>query len=150
MKPRYTMRKLLLEAMQACPEGKRLVEYAAEIKRDPGNTEEAALMLCRLGQAVRVRVHPHTWWTAAEHAGTMAAAAEAEKARKLAELEASGVLAQRKARLKERKREAVIRHRERQKSAKPVKRGPERYPWPDEVYSEPARPVRSVWEWACM
>ena len=149
MKPRYAMRARLLDAMKACPTGKRLCQYAEDMGANRQNVEKCAGMLFELGQVVRVRVGHYFWWTASGHEQTMIAAAATEKDRQLAELEESGVLAARKDRDNARRRDRVRRHRAMKAGNKPAKReGPRRYEWPAEGEWTAPRLIRSVWELA--
>jgi hypothetical protein len=136
-----------MEAMRACPEGKRLEQYAKEVGACRSNVEKAAAMCFDYGQVVRARAGLPMLWTAAEHAEALKAGVEKEKARQRAALEESGVIAARKAQTRARRKRNQNRYRAEKRKARPPKQvGPARYSWPEPVqWVEPVI-VRSVWD----
>lgn len=153
-KPRLALRERLLEAMRACPHGKRLEEYATDIKRCRTNVERVAALLFDRGLAVRMRAGVPMLWTAAEHAETLLIGVAAEKERQRERLEASGVKALRDAQRRKRRIADQQRYRAAKRAAlppqeqKPAPATPSRYRWPDESQWEPPRFIPSVWHLA--
>jgi hypothetical protein len=152
-KQKLALRDRVLEAMRACPRGKRLEEYAADIKRCRTNVEHVAGVLHGLGLVIRMRAGVRVLWTAAEHADALALGVADEKERQRQRLEQSGVLAERKKQRRARKQRNLKAWRARRAAEKPkpapVKREARRYDWPDvDGWTPPQPRVASVWELA--
>lgn len=155
-KPHIKLRDRLLAAMRACPEGKRLDEYAEELRACLINVSKAATLSRNLGQVVCMRAGVPRFWTVTEHAETLRSRCEADIAKQRQHLEDSGVLDARKARARQRKR-ARIRAKRQAKattqklvgtSAEPSRA---RYRWPDPLEDwAPPLQIRCVWDLATL
>jgi hypothetical protein len=141
MKSRAAIKALLLPAMQACPEGASMLDYAKRIGYSRAECSKAGADLLALGLIGWCQDGMHKVWTVAEHVPALQDRCEADQAVRQAARDE-------RRRLDDRRRRRTEEHRRRERMrSRPDRKA--RYPWPQvSVYTEP-KPIRSVWDLAC-